>query len=120
MEYRKYYNTPRERIDDDLLLRILDDGEPGGCNYGSVVKVKNQRVGREGCGSARQEVNNPGHTDEEGCRDRSCMSGYALAMVYTPVQEWKDLYNDDDALSHGTIFSELYKPFYHGCSGNCR
>lgn len=33
-----------------------------------------------------------------------------LAMVYSPKQAWRLLYSSADALSHGTLFEELYKP----------
>ncbi len=40
----------------------------------------------------------------EGCRNRQ------LAMVYSPMQCWRRLYTPSDALMHGTLFEELYKP----------
>jgi len=38
-----------------------------------------------------------------------------LAMVYSPYQCWRMLYSEMDALSHGTLFEELYKPLEDGC-----
>ncbi|MBQ3527992.1 MAG: spore coat associated protein CotJA [Clostridia bacterium] len=35
-----------------------------------------------------------------------------VAMVYSPVQSWKDLYDPNTALTQGTIFKELDLPFY--------
>ena len=35
----------------------------------------------------------------------------ALAMFYVPVQEWTDVYDTETALSRGTIFPCLDKPF---------
>lgn len=46
------------------------------------------------------------------------LSGYPLAMVYAPIQEWKDLYDLDTALVKGTLFSELDLPFLAGNKGN--
>lgn len=37
---------------------------------------------------------------------------FALAMVYSPVQEWQNLYSVEEGLCEGTIFRELNKPFY--------
>ena len=34
----------------------------------------------------------------------------SLAMVYSPCQMWRMLYSTEDALAHGTLFEELYKP----------
>ena len=38
-----------------------------------------------------------------------------LAMVYSPYQCWRMLYGEMDALEHGTLFEELYKPLEDGC-----
>ncbi|MBQ3002102.1 MAG: spore coat associated protein CotJA [Clostridia bacterium] len=35
-----------------------------------------------------------------------------LAMVYSPVQSWQNLYSVEEGLCEGTIFMELNKPFY--------
>ena len=51
--------------------------------------------------------------NENGCRResiRQCDDGLSLAMVYSPYQSWRMLYSEDDALKHGTLFEELYKP----------
>ena len=37
-----------------------------------------------------------------------------LAMVYSPVQEWRDLYENGEGHGRGTIFKELEFPFYGG------
>lgn len=34
----------------------------------------------------------------------------SLAMVYSPVQTWRDIYDIDYALERGTLFAELDKP----------
>ncbi|NBI84941.1 spore coat associated protein CotJA [Lachnospiraceae bacterium] len=39
------------------------------------------------------------------------MDNYALAMAYVPMQKFKNLYELDEGLQHGTIFPELNKPF---------
>ena len=44
-----------------------------------------------------------------------CDDGLQLAMVYSPYQSWRMLLSPDDALAHGTLFEELYKPFRGGC-----
>lgn len=36
---------------------------------------------------------------------------YKLAMVYSPVQRFQNLYERTQALNRGTIFRELDKPF---------
>ena len=39
-----------------------------------------------------------------------CTRHHQLAMVYSPYQCWRMLYSPDDALKHGCLFEELYKP----------
>ena len=54
------------------------------------------------------------------------LTGYPLAMVYSPIQEWRELYDNDTGLSRGTIFKELDLPFMgswnnepSGCQRGC-
>ena len=55
--------------------------------------------------------------DEPGKRERSAerkswgLVGYPLAMVYSPIQEWRELYDNETGLARGTIFKELDLPF---------
>lgn len=44
-----------------------------------------------------------------------------LAMVYSPYQEWQNIYSGEKALETGTLFAELDKPFYgYKCTkGGC-
>ena len=51
----------------------------------------------------------------------------SLAMVYSPIQPWKEVLSPEDGLAQGTIFVDLIKPFEagergKGCSmeGGCR
>ena len=37
-----------------------------------------------------------------------------LAMVYAPVQEWRDLYDTEVGHDRGTLFKELDFPFLGG------
>ena len=42
--------------------------------------------------------------------DKGCAKMPSLAMVYSPSQVWKDIYEPDVALCRGTLFSDLYFP----------
>ena len=58
-------------------------------------------------GNAVGGVNENGDSlggDGAGCATRQ------LAMVYSPYQCWRMLYSPDEALKHGCLFEELYKP----------
>ncbi len=48
----------------------------------------------------------PNTPDEEGLQ---------LAMVYAPMQTYRMLFSVDEALKHGTLFEELYKPLREVC-----
>ena len=43
------------------------------------------------------------------------LEGYPLAMVYGPDQAWRELYEEEEALTNGTLFRELNFPFCPGC-----
>ena len=65
----------------------------------------------------------PAQADGCGCRgqdgcgpDSWGLSEYPLAMVYAPCQAFRGLYDPQNALSRGTLFSELDLPLGHeGC-----
>ena len=42
-----------------------------------------------------------------------------LAMIYAPEQTFTDIYDDEEGLSRGTIFADLYFPF-EACGGMLR
>jgi hypothetical protein len=65
-------------------------GGDGGCNMGN------------GCGVG-------GHGNG-GCGGTSPIDSYPLAYVYAPNQNFRLLYSAEEALKHGTLFEELYKP----------
>lgn len=48
-----------------------------------------------------------------------CPEEFPVAMAYVPWQRWNTVYDLERALSTGTIFPELDKPFY-GVRGGCR
>ena len=41
-------------------------------------------------------------------------SDVQLAMVYAPYQFFTNLYTPEQAMKHGTLFEELYKPLEVG------
>ena len=52
---------------------------------------------------------------EGPCAAAGNLSGYPLAMVYAPDQEFDALYDGEEALARGTLFRELDLPFCRGC-----
>ena len=50
---------------------------------------------------------------ESGCEKRESngiVNAPSLAMVYAPIQMWRDVYDLQTALERGTLFKELDKP----------
>ena len=70
------------------------------------------------------EKNEKGYSKLEGLEARDTRLSEAfpaetvqLAMVYSPINRFRALYSPEDALTHGTLFEELYKPL--GKGGRC-
>ena len=67
-----------------------------------------------GCGNNGSGGNNGnvgGVTGNHSCGGNgSCLDNMPLAYVYAPDQMFRMLYTANDALKHGTLFEELYKP----------
>jgi len=52
-----------------------------------------------------------------GCDDCTVekLHGFKLAMVYSPNQEWENIYDCAEALQNGTLFADLNFPWYASC-----
>lgn len=144
MEMKNCCSSPRDNIDNELLARLLDEKEPTAdfcqnypspriadrssrCRRGQIhvhpaVSCRNAPNPACASGNARSE-SIPENSCECGCDDdcakKNCLSSYPLAMSYTPDQEWRNLFEIEEALCHGTIFRELELPFYPACR-SCR
>ena len=81
---------------DDLLGKIISDSGIGGIEDGASCPFRGTN----------------------GVEKSFGLSGHPLAMVYAPIQEWRELYDLDTALMKGTLFSELDLPFLAGNKGN--
>ena len=77
---------------DGLFDRLFGDSETvgGGC---------------DGCGKGERETT-------------WGLSGYPVAMVYSVLQDFDELYDKDKALTRGTIFKGLDLPFLGASSGS--
>lgn len=84
--------SPRDRVSEEMLRRLLSEEE---C---SCVKSDRQP-------EARREQIRP-HSNCNRVSD-----GEALAMVYSPCQNWCGIYDPETALRRGTLFKALDKPF---------
>ena len=64
-----------------------------------------------------QENGSCNHNDGCGNGVAWGLVGYPLASVYAPLQEFKELYDEERALKSGTLFSQLDLPFMSGKNG---
>ena len=109
-----------------------ENGYPGGV-VGGVTDMGgcgcnrpgngNGNGNRPGNGNGNGNGNRPGNGNGNGngtvggvqtnhlCGGRGdCLDHMPLAYVYAPDQMFRLLYTANDALKHGTLFEELYKP----------
>ena len=85
--------------------------DPGVVNNGqSVTEPQYGRRPMNGGGCFECERNDGDAANNAGERN-DCLRGKSLAMVYSPCQEFEDLYDHTEGLKHGTIFRQLDKPF---------
>lgn len=88
---------------------VTDENRPGnGCNRPGYNGGCNG-----GCnGNGNQNGGTVGgiQTNHSCGGDGTCLDTKPLAYVYAPNQFFRMLYSANDALKHGTLFEELYKP----------
>ena len=95
-----------------------NNGNVGG--VGDSARPENGGSCNHGCheggnvGGATDTVPEGNHGECGGRGD--CLDNMLLAYVYAPDQKFRLLYSAEDALTHGTLFEELYKP--KGVYGN--
>ena len=84
-----------------------------GCPCGQV-----RTETREGCSGDEDSDRIQPRTTHWDCSEcnhgagyESCLSDKSLAMVYSPYQEFHELYDPRRGLCNGTVFCELNKPF---------
>ncbi|MGI6166970.1 MAG: spore coat associated protein CotJA [Eubacteriales bacterium] len=116
------YRTPRERVGEALLRRVLDEDMDGQGSHGGYDRsAQDDRAEREAscCGGRKYYTDEPKDAVK---RQTWGLSDYPLAMVYVPLQVWRGLYDPVTGHDRGTIFRELDKPLevYGGRGGFCR
>jgi len=132
MEMKNCCSSPRDRVDDELLAKLLEESNDCTGRYGTACGRSRSRCSKaqvninpavscEPCRGEKVSAESNRDCDccDEDCAKKNCLSGYPLAMSYTPDQEWRELYEIEEAIHHGTIFRELDLPFYPGCR-SCR
>lgn len=127
-ENEKQYS--RRRSGDEFLRRMRNEEFLSRLSSGSDIPTFSRsdiprvdQTPRTGCdGTTRNENGGMSEqTNRYGC------SMPSLAMVYSPIQKWQKMLSPEEALSKGSMFVELIKPFEGdntdggGCrEGGCR
>jgi len=108
--YRMNYNncsTPRDRIDKKILSHISEQRRNYHTDHGKMRVADNDCA----CNDTREnQLNNSPHECDYDYENSDF--DYSLAMVYSPNQEWQNIYCLEKGFISGTIFRELDKPFY--------
>lgn len=86
----------------------------GGCGNGCGNGCGGGCGGNNGMGNGNNGTGNGtvgGVQNNHTCGGTgTCLDRMPLAYVYAPDQVFRMLYSANDALRHGTLFEELYKP----------
>ena len=94
-----------DRAAEDLLKQMIESH--GVCGHDNGCSQSDDSYGHFERGEGM-----PGYEDTH----RSWgLDGYPLAMVYSPIQKWRNIYDCETALVRGTIFEELDLPFLGKC-----
>jgi len=100
--------TPRERVDAEFLEKLLRENDSEEMLPASAAP---QMRTCDSCASRRTA---PRRTPAPRNNNAPC-SAPSLAMVYSPKQEFTDLFEPEEGLWRGTIFMQLDKPLNAGC-----
>ena len=116
MKYNQDINRCRG-VDPRLLGQMLGYDTPVNTQYGMENGGTCQPSSRS-YRQRRSDMQNgcAGMTDNS--LDAACAGTPSLAMVYSPHQSFEELFSTEEALSHGTLFRKLNKPWMPG--GGCR
>jgi hypothetical protein len=102
--------TPRERVDAQLLSQLLAECDGIPCSVTASARPNG------GCPSCRLTPSGSRGIQPVRPRENRETDGISLAMVYSPAQEFDDLYDPEEGLYRGTIFVKLDKPLREGCN----
>lgn len=114
----------RDKLDSCALQRIMTQStlrRENGCGCDNKNESEINEIKRTGCGNQEPRESSENESCGCGCKNSESYNAefnYSLAMVYSPYQQWQNLYCEDEGLLAGTIFKELDKPFYGSrCDG---
>lgn len=117
MDQERNCGGPLDRADETVLRMMLGDDFAGLAGDAGARGTRRGAAQRRGGGRGTCCDG----TDTAPATFRlPDLAGVPLAMVYSPVQQFADLYEPEEGLERGTIFAALDFPFYPaGCAGSC-
>ncbi len=137
MNHKDEYRTPLDRAGEDVYR--ASRGQYGGCGCRGremmdegAARMQNNTAARSSSCRCGEESYTPGAMSSNGsgrrtgeramgrssreCQNETgtgnCTDSYPLAMVYSPLQSFRSLYEVQTGFCHGTVFKELDFPFY--------
>lgn len=96
MDYQMENRTPRDRLGNEMLRRVLND------DYSCQTHCHT---------NIRCAGNNNYKANRVGTCIQTSQNARPIGMVYAQVQVWGDMYDPCEALKRGTMFRELDLPF---------
>ena len=98
------FMTPRERINEALLRKVMDDP--------ATYPMQRREPSCTGDGE---------YSHRRSDRSTWGLEEYPLASMFAPLQQWRSVYDLENGFDRGTIFKELDLPFLCGerKGGNC-
>ena len=106
--FEKNQPSAMRRSGDEFLRRMNSGDLPGRSLPTMNVPSPAPNDGSSGANSGANS-NGAGGAGN-GSNGTGCADMPSLAMVYSPVQEWRNLLGPQEALSNGSLFCELIKP----------
>ena len=80
------------------------------------TRVENNGTSMDENSGIKYDPDRQGGCQGGGCSGSGCVDQLEPAYVYAPSQKFCMLFSNDEALWHGTLFEQLYKPM--GVYGN--
>ena len=111
------YKTPRERVSDEFRRAVENDRAVFAEFSGNQDEdfYRSVKPARAGGGMYKRACEKHGR----GSFPREVCDMPSLAMVYSPCQEFENIYDTETALDRGTLFFDLEFPFEAAFCGSC-
>ena len=117
MAYERTNGNPLDRLDESMLRMILNENFGGDAPAGAAGGDRSSGTAKTGgCGG---DVRTGRTANAGGAFRLPTLEGAPLAMVYSPLQKWENVYDPEKGLERGTIFAALDLPFYPAACSGC-